>query len=373
MSGFTVESLEKRVSRTVAWFAAATTRITDFSVGSITRTKLETLAQEMELQDFNTFRAIRKAIPVSVYQAFGFNLLPAVKATGVVTFTAPAPVAADLLIPAGTPVSTGTLTPVSFETIEDATITTGQSTVSVTVECLVAGSTGNVGAASIDTMVPSLPGVASVTNANSFTTGSDVETETARAARFQAYVLNLGRSTVAGLVVGVKTAALYDNNGTITERVTDAVVVEPDEVDPDWGVLTLYIFNGVDGASAELLVEAKKVIDGYEENGTLVAGYKSAGVKVTVLEATVTEKVVTAELTIATGYDETTTLDKGEEVVGNYLGGLRIGESLIRNELIERLMGINGVTDCTLTLPAANETPTVDEVFRAGVVTITAA
>lgn len=85
--GFEIIKAETRTARMIEWFSGICSAITDFLPGSKIRSKFETIAVEMEAQDFAFYQAIKKAIPISIYQAFNFTLLPAQKASGLVTFT----------------------------------------------------------------------------------------------------------------------------------------------------------------------------------------------------------------------------------------------------------------------------------------------
>jgi len=102
MSTFRVIRAEERTANMIGWFSGICRAVTDFIVGSKIRSQFETLAVEMESQDFQFYAALKKAIPAAIYNAFNFNITPAAKAAGSVTFTAsPAPTT-DIIIPAGT-------------------------------------------------------------------------------------------------------------------------------------------------------------------------------------------------------------------------------------------------------------------------------
>src|SRR6266702_2487735 len=143
---FSIIKMETRLANMVTWFAGLQNKITDFVVGGKTRTKFEAIAQEMESQDFHIYRAIIKAIRTSVYQTFDFNLEPAARAAGLVTFSAsPAP-ASDIPIPAGTRVATvGTaaVAEIVYETTVDVTLLAGTTSINAPVSCTVAGVAGN--------------------------------------------------------------------------------------------------------------------------------------------------------------------------------------------------------------------------------------
>ena len=133
---FEIIKADIRVSRMVGWFTGICSTVTDLVVGSKLRTKFEAIAVEMEEQDYQFYAAVKKAIPVAVYQAFTFSLLPASKAAGAVTFTANPVPGSDINIPAGTRVATtatATIAEKVFVTVADGTILAGQATTSINV------------------------------------------------------------------------------------------------------------------------------------------------------------------------------------------------------------------------------------------------
>ena len=85
--GFEIIKAETRTASMIEWFTGICSAVTDFLPGSKIRSKFETIAVEMEAQDYAFYQALRKAIPISIYQAFDFKLQAAQKASGLVTFT----------------------------------------------------------------------------------------------------------------------------------------------------------------------------------------------------------------------------------------------------------------------------------------------
>jgi len=366
---FKIEKAEAITAKMIGWYTGLQKKITDMVPGSITRTKFESLSYEIERLYYRTYVAIKKARATAVYRGFGFTLLSAVKAGGYVTFTADVAPGADIPIAKGTQVATeatSTSEERVYETTADAVLQSGQTTVNVLVSCTVAGEFGNTGAGTIIVMKNTISGIDSVSNAASFDSGQEKETEDGRQARFKVWIASLSRGTDVAIETGAKTAALYDGSGQVTEQVKDSLVKF--EVN---GVVSCYVFNGTGSTTVELVAEAQKIIDGYKDaSNKRIEGYKSAGDVVTVYAATEIAQDVTAAVTVMSGYDAAEILTKVEQIVAAYIDSLGIEEKLILNELIERIMGISGVYNVSVTVPSADVTPNVNEVITPGTITV---
>jgi len=364
---FEIIKADIRVSRMVGWFTGICSTVTDLVVGSKLRTKFEAIAVEMEEQDYQFYAAVKKAIPVAVYQAFTFSLLPASKAAGAVTFTANPVPGSDINIPAGTRVATtatATIAEKVFVTVADGTILAGQATTSINVACTTAGTTGNTGAATITVLKTTIPGITAVSNPLSFSNGAERETESSRRERFANYVLNLSRATDTAIEYGATTARLLVE-GVVTEQVVSAKTILTGQAIAD-----CVIYNGVGTASAGLITEAQKIIDGYvDDNGVKIAGYKAAGVVVTAVSAT----PVAQDVTIATTQSASASgaAEAIEEAILAYFATLKVGDDLIWAELVQLTMAVDGVTNCDVSVPAADVTITDTQVLIPGTITVT--
>lgn len=114
---------------------------------------------------------------------FGVERLAAVPAKGTFKFTLSAGLADDLLIPAGTEVTNGTVT---FATDEDVVILAGTLTVTMDATCTDAGTVGNgYTAGQIGTMVEPIAYVAEAVNITTTADGADTEADEALARRVQ--------------------------------------------------------------------------------------------------------------------------------------------------------------------------------------------
>lgn len=353
---FSIIKAETRLARMIVWFGGIQQRITDFIVGGKTRTKFEAIAVEMEAQDLAFYRAVKRAIAVSVYQSFDFTLELAVRATGNVTFSSAVPAAADVLISKGTQVATvssSTSPEKVYETTQAATLLAGQSSVAVPVACTVPGTAGNTGLGTVTVIKTTVSGIDAVTNPSAFTNGAARETEEARRIRFREYISTLAQGTDAAIEYRAKTAKLVDGDGNITEQVTQAKVVDAPALTA--GFSDCFVFNGVGATSNDLVTETQKIVDGYvDASGKRVPGPKAAGTVCTVRKATEKTQAVTAVLSLLPGFDSAAVIAIAEAAIDAYLSGLKIGEGVVRHELVGRIMAVAGVYDVALSLPAAN-------------------
>lgn len=366
--GFKIIKAETRLANMITWFAGIQNKITDFVVGGKVRSKLETVAIEMEAQDYAFYTAAAKAIPIAIYQTFGFNLLPAAKASGSVTFSSGSAAASNIIIPAGTQVATiatDTTAEIVYETTADATIPAGQSSVSVTVAAITAGTAGNTAANTITALKTTISGIASVTNPTSINNGKDQETEAERQGRFPAFIASLTRGTATALIYAAKTAT------TATETVRDAAVSGPPAVGSA-GACTVYLYNGAKAspaASAALISAAQTIIDGDAASGT--PGYKAAGIVVTVSAATVQAVNVTVSVTKLSSAAAETVQTAVVAAINTYFDSMKIGSAFLLYELIERIMGTAGVYNASVTAPSADQAATDGRIYIPGTITVT--
>lgn len=199
-----------------------------------------------------------------------------------------------ITIPSGTQVSvpnTGKI----YQFPVGVTMSAGAESVTGIVESLTYGAIGNSSANSITNFVTPVYGISSGTNFQPFINGSDIETEEQWKTRFIASLKDLGRGTLESIQFGALSVKLFDNNGFIYEQVTRSIAVEPSSQ-----VVSVYIHNGSStSSSADLVQETQKIINGYTNNqGIRQAGYKPAGIPVTVYAALTQRQDVYVELNI---------------------------------------------------------------------------
>lgn len=373
--GFEIINAETRTARLVEWFAGVCTTITDFLPGSVARSKMETIAVEMEAQDYSFYQALRKAIPVAIYQAFDFKLRSAQKASGLVTFTGDT-TSSSITIPAGTLVSTSTTSGVkSYATTADATIPMGDTTVQAPVLCTVPGLFGNTPSSTVTVLQAPIPNITAVTNAAAIANGLDRETEDSRRIRFTQYITNLTRGTREAIAYGASTAAIYDAAGSVIENVQFVNVVEPAESDPmqPAGIIYCYIYNGSGSTSDALVTEAQQIIDGYTDaDGARVPGYKAAGIICTVTKAAEQPINVTCTVTpISQEADKTSIQAACLAAIADLIQNAGMGKDIIHSQIISRVMEVDGVYRTVISAPSADVATPPNTIPTVGTITVT--
>lgn len=163
----------------------------------------------------------------SFVNPFGVTRIGATYATGQVTLTAPSPAQQQIVIPVGGQVATEG--GIVFTVIADTTngaynaslngypITVGNTSVSATVQCNIAGTTGNVQANQITQLYntpasPPITGISTVTNTSAFTTARNAETDAQLIVRF-AKAMSTGvvgtDNAIAAAILGVQPGLTY--------------------------------------------------------------------------------------------------------------------------------------------------------------------
>lgn len=395
---FFIKNFESITASMLQSVSQSTTALTDFNTGSKIRTMLEAVAEEMEFLYHEMFRGILEGINTAVYNSFDFPLLPAVAASGVVTFSSviagtntPLVPTSTFTIPAGFRVSIPSqLTPtISLNSAPAGTVYTvsqdtpwpaGQPSVNVTVSCFTAGSIGNTIANSITSTIDTLPPIQGnqylVTNTIPFTNGQNVENQTDRQIRFARYLQSLSRGTLDAIEYAALTATVTNSLGAITEQVKKVYAVEPYMIDGSKPTchVNVYVYNGVGGTSAALVSSAQQIIDGYtDSNNNRIPGYKAAGVVALVYAATEIPQSININIVWQSGFSlNPTTQNQIEQSIVNYFNSLSPGDTLVYNQLIEIVMAQTGVYNCLITSPNGDVvTPNQQSVMTLSSINIT--
>ena len=368
---FQLKNFTSIVASMVNHARGATKKLTDFTVGSASRTLFEAVAIEQEEMYQQMFHGLRDAIPVSVYSAFDHDLLPAASASGDVTFTAsPAP-SNPIVIAAGSIVKVANKD-ITYTTQYEVILTNVSPAGSVRVVAVSVGADGNASANTITINSPDIATVA-VTNQQPFITGRDIETEDERKARFAGYIKSISRGLKGSIEYGAKTAVDRDANGDIIEYVRFSLMVEPYQSDSaqPLGYIKCYIYNGVGSTTASLIAETQKVIDGYIDEGVYVEGWSAAGIVCTVSAVTEQPVAVTGVVTAAEGFTVTDLIPLVNNVIKVYIQKIEIGESCLVAEIYNKAMSIAGVKNFIPSAPNADVPAAENVKLIPGTVTIT--
>lgn len=251
---------------------------------------------------------------------YGIERKEAEKATGSVTFTGPI----GTLIPAGTRVSTGGLSPLLFETTEDVTISSSGTAVANAV-AVEGGAAGNVGAGAIRAVVGDLSGVVTVTNDEPFAGGTDRESDDELRNRVLERARNPATSGNAAHyrqwaleVPGISDARVtpvWDGPGTVR-----VVLLADDKTAPDPSII----------ADATAHIESQRPV----------------GADVTVVGATEVPINISATLTLEDGYDVSDVQPAIEANIVEYLAGLAFVDDTVRySKIANALLDVEGVLD----------------------------
>ena len=163
----------------------------------------------------------------------------------------------------------------------------------------------------------------------------------------------------------------YDGGGTLVEdfivnEATGQIEIFEGKVLPT-GSSLFATYENYTG----LLKEAQTVVDGNLLDLINYPGVRSAGVKVLVRPAKRSAVTVTADITIdndLTSIDTATFLVR--QVIISYINNLDIGNDVIVAEIIDRAMGILGITNCKVISPSDDYTINSDSVAYASDITI---
>ena len=369
---FNLKHFEQISASMMNLMASVQASITDFNIGSVNRTLLEAVALELEEIYYRTYASILDGIPAGVYDAFGYGRLPAAPAIGNVTFSRDIAASQAYNIAAGTIITTAT--GIRFATTVNAQLLAGNVAISVPVAAEMSGAAGNVAAHSITLFTSAILGIDTVTNPAGTSGGVDDETADAQQIRFAEFIVSLARSPVNGIEAGAKTAALVEvSTGLVTEKVSLAKVVEPylTDLGAPIGLVTCYIDNGSGSASAALVAQTQKVIDGYvNSDGIQVIGYRAAGIIVTVTSVMLVSQDVTALVTLDAGADQVAVDAALTNAIATLFNSLNISDDLDWPTLLSAMMVIAGVKTVLLITPLETVLGTIGKRFRPGTIVL---
>ena len=361
------------VSAAAAAVQGSAKQLIDLTVGSTLRALLEASAsvglwmQWLIVQVLQMTRAATSAgADLDSWVAdFGLTRLPAVAATGSVTFSRFSPTNSALL-PLGTQVKTADAM-VVFDVTQDATnatwnatlngylIPATQASVTVPVVAEAAGSSGNVQANTITLISAAIPGVDIVTNGLAFTNGIDAEADVALRARFQNFINTRSQATQAA--VGYAVSSVRQGlTWTIQENTTAASVYIP-------GNFVVTVDDGTGNPSSVLLANVQTAVDEVRPVGSTFQVQAPSVVTATIsLTVTAAAGYTHAQAVAAAGTALTTAVDAGGMGVGFMFGTIYQVALNCPSVAAAEAVTLNGGT--------ADLTVTQAQVVRAGTITV---
>ncbi len=293
--------------------------------------------------DFATGQNLDRLVAI-----LGIRRKQATKATGTVTFSRSTPATSDIVIPVGTRVSTADGS-VVFQTVDEAILQQGQTSVDAAIEAVEPGSHGNVAANTITKLLDPISGIESVNNAFPTSGGSDAESDEELRYRAITYA-----PSAKATVYSIKSALLQ------IDGVTDVNISE------DFGECKVII----------------TVAGGDDDEITnTIEDVRAAGIQVTWQRPSIKTVTVTVSVTKIASYDAATVQANVQTAIDNYINSLQIGEDVVYSDLAKAILAAEGVddivsleaTDGVTTINAFGQALTIDanEKAQAGTHTIT--
>lgn len=347
--------------------AGAAPRLTDRNPGSVVRLLAESFAREYavlsrQLESVYEAAFLDTATGRDLDQVValvGLDRRDRTFAVGTAVFARSSPAPADIFIPAGTKLSTAEPPPVVFETTEERVLRRGELSVEAPIQATVSGAAGVVPAQASIVIHRPILGVESVSKQATELRGAD-ESDDALRARARRALEGAGRATPGALL-----AALGSLPGV---RDKDVRVAEDHLAHP--GVVAISAAAPLDtpaAVQAVALIEATRpagvrVLHNLDAPPPLIAGtpvnlVDDAGVPpagdaaVEGLYLPVKVRVLLLPASPSLSAAERAALkNAGRDVARAFVQDAGIGEVLVYNRLIARLMAIEGVLDTAVEL-----------------------
>ena len=271
------------------------------------------------------------------------------KAVGSICFSVSRAAAGALTVPTGTVCLTEE--GIRFITVEAGTIAEGETSCVVAAEAVENGESGNAAAGSIDRMSVPPVGIERCGNDSAFSGGADEETDES----FRARVLESFRRLPNGA-----NAAYYELQAENHDGVRSAKAVGRAR---GVGTVDVYLATENGAPTEELIQEVYADLNAKRE----------IAVDLRVLAPTVKTVDVTAELTVAEGYDAAAVKAAAKKALERLFAGELLGKGVRRAALGDALYHTEGVENYALTAPAADLAAEATTLPVLGTVTLTLA
>lgn len=363
------------VRNQVAAMQASSSALLDFEVGSILLAIVESNSaniglwlQGLLLQLLAITRAATSTgSDLDSWVAdFGVTRLPAVVATGQVTF-ARFTATQQAVVPIGQQIETADGTQVFSVTLDTTNVNyssalggyvllSNTSSINVPVQANTAGIGGNVAGGALNTITSAIPYVDTVTNASAFTNGVDAESDAALRARFIAYIASLARATKAAIGYAI-TSVQQGLQYTLTEN-------QNYNGSTNYGYFYVVVDDGSGHPSNTLLSTVSNAID----------AYRACSISFGVFAPVVVTANVTMTITTAAGYVHGTLVTTVQTAITNYINTLPLGMTLYYTRLMQVAYdaspGVTDVSAVTLNSGTGDLTATAQQVIKSGTITI---
>lgn len=279
----------------------------------------------------------------------GFFRKPALAAEGVLRFRRTVASTSDIPIAVGTVCATRADPQVQFQTTVAGTLVAGQLSVDIPAKAVEPGAQGNVAVGSVCLMVNSAPGITSVTNPQAFAGGVDAEEDEALRARLLQGYRNINNG--GNRAFYYETAMEDDgvSSANVLPRVRGRGTVD-------------VVIAGPTGTETATVERLQAVFDKIRE----------INVDVLVRRAQKSYLTISADFEPEEGYDAAKVRNNCVAAIKEYLAGFGVGKPLMVAHLTRMLLGVEGVANCRVVVPASDHAPNPDGLVACGSVTVTA-
>ncbi len=279
------------------------------------------------------------------------------RATGEVVFSRQTPGSVDYVVPRGTVVTTENIfDPVRFRTTVTATLSAGDTEVTVPVEAEEGGVDGNLGGNALVKMTRAPSGIETVTNTDHTSGGTERETDDELRERAKDELADGAKATAAALVAGAKG---IEGVASVNIFINDTNVDESESGGLPDHSFELVIEGGEDQDLAQFILETKAAGDtsyaGAYGNPVISSGRLSNGQEfdISFSRPSLVQIYVSLDLKVKDDYEGDEAV---QDAIVNYLGGLLstgnnsggklgVGDEVLIGEIKYAIRGVRGVYD----------------------------
>lgn len=362
---YTVKTFDQIYQGMKQYLIGKSSNLTNFNDGGRTNSIIESVSLVNSETQEDFFQALKKSIPVSVYNGWEFSKKPGNKAIGKIVFSRSTVAIEEYLISIGTTIL---LNGIKYITTETGSIAIGnQNSLQILSESEIVGKTANISVNAIDTLsgfgsfINQPTGIESAINSVAFSGGTDEETNNERASRFRNFVTSLAKSPKSGIlsavqsIDGIKSVTVLDNF-------------------PSDGWVTIYADDGTGNLSSEKQLEIENIINGIESDFENFPGYKAAGIYIQVLAPDIFSIDVNTTVTVLNSSSLTSSEVESLTItaIQNYTNSLKLGNDWIKSEVVTGIQNSDPeIYDAVITLPASNISISDSQLAKTSVITIT--
>lgn len=290
----------------------------------------------------------------SWYADFGFDMLGAEKAVGIVTFSRFSTDGA-VTIPAGSIVQTADGSQ-QYTTDAVASMAAGVSSADVHVTAVTGGAAGNAAAGQVTVIVGSMPGVDTVTNATAFVGGVDDEKDDDSRPRFRRWLAGLSKATDAAI-----RSAISEVRPGLTFTIT---ANEAYGGDPLPGYFYVVVDDGTGAPSSDLLAEVQ----------TAVEATRGLTIGCGVFAPVMVHADISLTISVAAGYNKPATVALVSAALADYLNTIALGTGLpytrVAQIAYDASPGVSNVTNVLVNGTTADVVVTKRQVLKAGTLSV---